>query len=58
MQNIFKYIFQALEIMEYREDLEYYWIDGPGRVIQINMVHSENIEYLENNKDLEYWGIV
>ena len=44
--------------MEYREDLEYYWIDGPGRVIQINMVHSENIEYLENNKDLEYWGIV
>ncbi|XP_023323343.1 multiple inositol polyphosphate phosphatase 1 isoform X3 [Eurytemora carolleeae] len=24
---------KALEIMEYREDLEYYWIDGPGNEI-------------------------
>ena len=22
---------KSLEAMEYREDLEYYWIDGPGR---------------------------
>jgi len=24
---------QSLEVMEYREDLEYYWVDGPGHAI-------------------------